>query len=193
MTLAGEQAGDMLRFGGMSRLYGAHAFETLARAHVCVIGVGGVGSWAAEAIARSGVGAITLVDLDEICVSNSNRQLHTTGESIGQSKIEVMGRRIQSIAPSCKVQLIHDLFTPKSAASIFSAGGAEGFSGILDAIDGEKSKSALIVESVQRGIPLVVSGGAGGRVRPELLRVGDLKESTHDGLLLMGRGSLVQE
>src|SRR6478736_555386 len=98
------------RFGGLGRLYGSAALERLRRAHICVVGLGGVGSWAVEALARTGIGHLTLVDLDDVCISNINRQLHALDGELGKPKVEVMGRRVQSINPDCAVTLLHAFF-----------------------------------------------------------------------------------
>ena len=100
------------RFGGTRRLYGHQEVEILRAAHVCVIGIGGVGSWAAEALARSGIGELTLIDMDDVCVTNINRQIHAMNGTVGQSKIEVMAERVKLINPECKVNLIDDFITP---------------------------------------------------------------------------------
>src|SRR5262245_31820335 len=97
------------RFGGIRRLYGAEGQERLRRAHVCVVGIGGVGSWTVEALARSGVGALTLVDLDEVCISNVNRQLHAVTGEFGKPKVEVMAARVKLIQPDCEVHALHSL------------------------------------------------------------------------------------
>src|ERR1700678_4145411 len=104
-----------IRFGGIARLYGRLGLEKLRAAHVCVVGIGGVGVWAAEALARSGIGALTLVDLDEICVTNINRQLHALTETVGQAKVEAMAERIRSINPDCRVAARQAFFNVQTA------------------------------------------------------------------------------
>lgn len=174
------------RFGGIARLFGREGFARLQRASVCVVGIGGVGSWAAEALARSGVGAITLVDLDEVCVTNVNRQIHALDSTVGRSKAEVMAERVGGIAPECRVRTELQFFTDASAAEILR----EPFNAVIDAIDTVANKCRLIAECRARGIPVVVCGGAGGRQDPSQLRVADLARSTHDRLLQKVREQL---
>src|SRR6478735_3435704 len=128
------------RFNGIARLYGTAALERFRTAHVAVIGIGGVGSWTAEALARSGVGHLTLIDLDEICVSNSNRQLHTLTATIGLSKVQVMAERLRAINPELRVDVIEDFFTSSTAEQILR----QRFDGLVDAIDSLKNKCLLI-------------------------------------------------
>jgi tRNA A37 threonylcarbamoyladenosine dehydratase len=175
-----------LRFGGVQRLFGPAGLERLRRAHVAVIGIGGVGSWAVEALARSGVGALTLVDLDDICVSNVNRQLHAVEGEIGRPKVEVLARRVYSINPSCHVHAVHAFFSASTAAEIL----APSFDYVLDAIDRPAAKSLLIARCRERGIPIFVAGGAGGRASATSLRIADLAHSTHDRLLVSVRSHL---
>jgi tRNA A37 threonylcarbamoyladenosine dehydratase len=167
------------RFGGVLRLYGAAGQERLRQAHVCVVGIGGVGSWAVEALARSGVGQLTLVDLDDVCISNVNRQLPAVTGTFGQPKVEAMAARVQLINPDCVVRAEQSLFTATTAETIF----APGYSAVLDAIDQTALKALLIASCRQRSIPVVTTGGAGGRRDPTALRVADLARTTHDGLL----------
>src|ERR1035438_3286673 len=119
------------RFGGIARLYGQGGLEKLRAAHVCVFGIGGVGTWAAEALARSGLGALTLVDLDEVCVTNINRQLHALTETIGRAKVEVMAGRIRAINPECRVTAEQKFFNVQTAAELL----APKIDFVLDAID----------------------------------------------------------
>lgn len=177
------------RFGGIARLFGREGLECLQRASVCVVGIGGVGSWAAEALARSGVGAITLVDLDEVCVTNINRQIHALDGTVGRAKAEVMADRVRGIAPECRVRTELQFFTDATAAEIF----CEPFSAVIDAIDTVANKCRLIAECRARGIPVVVCGGAGGRRDPAQVRVADLSRSTHDRLLQKVREQLRRE
>jgi tRNA A37 threonylcarbamoyladenosine dehydratase len=167
------------RFGGIRRLFGVAGQERLQRAHVCVIGIGGVGSWAVEALARTGVGALTLVDLDDVCISNVNRQLHAVTGEFGKPKVEAMAGRIRLINPDCRVDVQQKLFTASTADAIL----ATKFDVVLDAIDSTALKALLIARCCQNRIPVVTAGGAGGRRDPALIRVDDLARSTHDGLL----------
>ena len=177
------------RFGGIGRLYSAEGLKRLRRAHVCVVGVGGVGSWAVEALARSGIGALTLVDLDEVCVSNINRQLHSLDGEIGKAKAEVMAQRAQAINPECRVQAVVDFFTAATAQDIL----ATPFDYVLDAIDNVPNKCLLIARCREKNIPVITVGGAGGRRDPSGIRVADLGESTHDRLLQSIRKTLRKE
>ncbi len=167
------------RFGGIKRLLGADAQSRLHRAHVCVIGVGGVGSWAVEALARTGVGRLTLVDLDDICISNVNRQLHALTGEFGKSKVAAMAARVRLISPDCEVHEHQALFTARTADDIL----APTFDAVLDAIDTKMIKALLIAKCRAHTIPVVTTGGAGGRRDPLLVRVEDLAHTAHDGLL----------
>ena len=120
-----------LRFGGIARLYGNSQSEALQKAHFCVIGIGGVGSWVAEAFARNGIGQITLIDLDDLCITNINRQIHALTSSVGQSKVDVMRDRIMQINPECVVNTIEDFVTLENMAEIMS----NGYDYVVDAID----------------------------------------------------------
>ncbi len=151
-----------LRFGGIERLYSAEGLQRLRHAKVCVVGIGGVGSWAAEALARSAVGQITLVDLDDVCESNINRQLHSLEETIGQPKTTVMAGRIKSINPRCDVRAVAEFFNESSAERILQSR----FDWVIDAIDQTTNKCLLIARCCQNKIPIIASGGAGGRKDP---------------------------
>ncbi|MSU56742.1 MAG: tRNA threonylcarbamoyladenosine dehydratase [Pedosphaera sp.] len=167
------------RFGGIRRLFGADGGERLRRAHVCVIGVGGVGSWAVEALARTGIGALTLVDLDDVCISNVNRQLHAVTGEFGKPKVEVMAARVKLINPDCAVHSEQMLFTAKTAEKILTTK----YDCVLDAIDSRPTKALLIARCCEKKIPIVTTGGAGGRRDPTAIRTNDLARTTHDGLL----------
>lgn len=171
------------RFGGLARLYGAAGLDRLRRAHVAVIGIGGVGSWVVEALARSGVGALTLIDLDEVCVSNVNRQLPALEGTIGRSKAEVMAERFQAIQPEGRVQAVLEFFTETSAESLLETFQAAGGSWVIDAIDASANKCRIIQGCRRRGLPVLVCGAAGGRVDPTRIQVVDLAQVTHDRLL----------
>src|SRR5690242_1416108 len=137
------------RFSGVARLFGAEAMERLRRAHVCVIGLGGVGSWAVEALARSGIGELTLIDLDDVCISNVNRQLHALDGELGKPKVEVMARRAAAINPDCVIHPLHYFFLKSNADRILEAG----FDAVLDAIDSPSLKCVLIASCRQKGTP----------------------------------------
>lgn len=167
------------RFSGIGRLYSTQGLERLRRAHVCVVGIGGVGSWAVEALARSGIGTLTLVDLDEVCVSNVNRQLHALDGEIGKSKVEVMAQRAQAINPECRVHSVVSFFTESNAEQILEMR----YDFLFDAIDNVSNKCLLIAKCRDKGIPVITSGGAGGRRDPTAIKVADLAFTSHDSLL----------
>jgi tRNA A37 threonylcarbamoyladenosine dehydratase len=177
------------RFGGIARLYGQHGLAKLRAAHVCVVGIGGVGTWAAEALARSGVGALTLVDLDEVCVTNINRQLHALTETVGRAKVEVMAERIRAINPDCRVVAEQKFFNEQTAAELL----APKFDFVLDAIDSVANKVLLLARCREKNLPVVSCGGAGGRRELTSVRVGDLSQASHDKLLSEVRRRLRQE
>ncbi|HAT40715.1 MAG TPA: tRNA cyclic N6-threonylcarbamoyladenosine(37) synthase TcdA [Rheinheimera sp.] len=184
--LADFSADYLHRFGGIGRLYGSNALQAFASAHVCVIGIGGVGSWAAEALARSGIGAITLIDLDDICISNTNRQIHALSSTIGQDKVTVMAARIREINPECHVDCIEDFVSTDNLFALLD----RGFDYVVDCIDSIKSKTALIAFCKRNKIPLVTIGGAGGQLDPTLITIGDLAMTTNDPLLAKVRNNL---
>jgi tRNA A37 threonylcarbamoyladenosine dehydratase len=167
------------RFAGIRRLYGAEGVTRLRHAHVCIIGIGGVGSWAVEALARTGVGALTLVDLDDVCISNVNRQLHAVTGEFGKPKVAVMAARVKLINPDCAIQTEQKFFTAGTAEEIL----ATKFDCVLDAIDSTPMKALLIAKCRKKQISIVTTGGAGGRRDPTAIRVNDLARATHDGLL----------
>jgi tRNA A37 threonylcarbamoyladenosine dehydratase len=167
------------RFGGLGRLYGKKGLEHIRRAHVCVVGLGGVGSWAVEALARSGVGELTLVDLDDVCISNVNRQLHAVTGDLGKPKVEVMAQRVRAINPDCVLHPLQAFFLKSNAEEILKTP----FSAVLDAIDSPSRKAVLIALCRERNIPVVTTGGAGGRRAPTAVEVTDLAFASHDRLL----------
>ncbi|BFM08641.1 tRNA cyclic N6-threonylcarbamoyladenosine(37) synthase TcdA [Halioxenophilus aromaticivorans] len=177
------------RFGGIGRLYGNQALAALQRAHFVVLGIGGVGSWAAEALARTGVGNLTLVDLDDICVSNSNRQVHTLADTIGQMKTEVMAQRLRAINPELNVHVVADFIHAQNLSTIIT----DAHTGVLDAIDSTKSKAALIAFCKRRKLPFVTVGSAGGKRDPRAITSGDLTRTTNDPLLAKVRNTLRRE
>jgi len=177
------------RFGGISRLYGLHGLENLKSSSVLVVGLGGVGSWAVESLARSGVGTITLVDLDDICITNTNRQIHASSENYGKQKGEVLKKRILSINPNCQVHFREDFFTEKTAMAILDAQ----YDYAIDAIDSLHNKCLLYSLCKERNIPLIITGGTAGKVNPTLIQVGDLGDSFNDSLLFRMRKKLRQE
>jgi tRNA threonylcarbamoyladenosine dehydratase len=177
------------RFGGVGRLYGAAGLDRLRRSHVAVIGLGGVGSWTVEGLARSGVGKLTLIDLDDVCVTNINRQLPALDDTIGRPKAAVLGERIRAINPECVVTEVIEFFTRTNAETLLSAG----FDVVVDAIDDLNNKALLISECVKRKISCVTVGGAGGKRDATQVRITDLGESTGDDLLRLVRKKLRRE
>ena len=184
MTLATDH---LERFGGIERLYGAGALERLARAHVCVVGLGGVGSWAVEALARSGLGALTLVDLDDVCVTNINRQLPALEDTIGRPKAEVLAERVRAIHPGCRVTVRLEFFTESSADALLAS---ERWDYVIDAIDALKNKALLIARCRSAGLRVITCGGAGGRRDATGVRVEDLAFTHRDPLLRYVRKKL---
>ncbi len=174
------------RFGGIARLYGEAAAEKIQQAHICVVGVGGVGSWSVEALARSGVGKITLIDHDEIAASNMNRQLHTLQSTMGRSKVAVLAQRVFDINAECKVNPIEDLITLDTLEKYITPE----FDVVIDAIDIIKFKAAMIHHCHRNKIPMVTTGGAGGMVDPTRIEVADLSRTTNDPLAAKVRSQL---
>ena len=174
------------RFGGLARLYGADGCDRLSQASVAVVGVGGVGSWAAEALARSGVGALTLVDLDHVAESNINRQVQALSATLGQSKIEAMAQRVRGINPDCALRLVDDFLTPENVAEVLPAS----LDVVIDCTDQVVAKIAMVLLARARRQALIVCGGAGGKTNSLALRAGDLSEATHDALLARLRNML---
>lgn len=177
------------RFAGIDRLYGAGTLARLAVAHVAIVGVGGVGSWAAEALARSGVGGLTLIDADEVCVSNANRQLHTLADTLGKPKVAVMAGRLQAINPALRVEPIERFVTPATLDELLD----RGFDLVLDACDAFRVKVEMTAWCRRRKLPLIVCGSAGGRTDPTMIRIRDLSRTEHDALLGLMRRKLRQE
>ncbi len=168
------------RFGGIERLYGAGSLARLTAAHVCVIGIGGVGSWAVEALARSGVGRLTLIDLDHVAESNINRQVQALESTIGQAKVAAMRERVRQINPACMVDCIEEFITPENVATLLPLSCAVDV--VIDCIDQMKAKAALIVHCRRNKIPVLTTGGAGGRTDPTCIRIDDLSRTTQDAL-----------
>lgn len=174
------------RFSGVRRLYGEQGLTKLQAAHVCVVGIGGVGSWAVEALARSAVGKITLIDLDNIAESNVNRQLHAVDGVFGKAKVTAMAERIHLINPACHVHQVEEFITPDNVAEMLDAG----FDVVLDAIDDAKAKVAIAAYCKQSKIPLITTGGAGGRLDPTKIKAADLAQVMGDRLLAKVRNQL---
>lgn len=177
------------RFGGVARLYGDSGAARLREARVCVVGIGGVGSWAAEALARSGVGAITLIDLDMVAESNTNRQIHALGDIYGKAKVDAMAERIAAINPDCRVGTVEDFITPENTAELL----AGPFDAVIDAIDQVRAKAAMIAHCHRVRLPIVTAGAAGGQIDPTQIRLADLSLTVQDPLLAKLRSLLRRE
>lgn len=177
------------RFGGIGRLYGENALYRLRQSHICVIGIGGVGSWAVEALARSGIGKITMIDMDDICVTNINRQLHALTENIGKLKTEVMKERILQINPECQVDIIDDFISIENLVDYLS----KNYDYVIDAIDNVKIKAALIACCKRHKIKVICVGGAGGQTDPSQIQIADLSKTIQDPLLAKVRSLLRKE
>ncbi|MGQ0441875.1 MAG: tRNA threonylcarbamoyladenosine dehydratase [Methylophilaceae bacterium] len=177
------------RFGGVRRLYGETSLTKFQTAHVVVIGIGGVGSWAAEALARNAIGAITLIDLDHIAESNINRQLHAVEGTFGKAKVVAMRERILAINSNCRVTEVEDFITPDNIANILDSGRLR-YDVVVDCVDDAKAKAALAAFCVAGNIPLVMTGGAGGRLDPSHIKTADLAQVSGDRLLAKVRNLL---
>lgn len=174
------------RFSGIARLYGSKALHTFSNAHVAVIGIGGVGSWSVEALARSGIGNITMVDLDEICITNINRQLHAMDGEIGKQKTDAMAHRIKLINPQCKIYCEQTFYNEKTSDRILS----KKYDFVIDAIDLLIQKAHLIAECKKRNIPIVTCGGSGGKTNPSTIRIADITKVSQDALIHKVRSRL---
>ena len=184
MTHLDEAADLQRRFGGLERLYGVAGATAIRRAHVAVVGIGGVGSWAAEALARSGVGTLTLVDLDHVAESNINRQIHALESTLGQAKVLAMRERIAQIHPRCTVHAVEDFVEPENWPQLLP----EGVDAVIDACDAVKAKTAMAAWARGRKPMLFVScGAAGGKRLAHKVDIDDLSQTTHDPLLAQVR------
>jgi tRNA A37 threonylcarbamoyladenosine dehydratase len=177
------------RFGGTQRLYGASPWQRFQDAHVCVVGIGGVGSWAAEALARSAIGRITLIDLDMVAESNVNRQIHALGDVFGMAKTDAMAQRILAINPHCRVDCIEDFVTLDNLDQLLD----KGFDYVIDAIDQVRTKAAMIAWCQAHQVPLITAGGAGGQIDPTRIEITDLARTIQDPLLAKVRSLLRKE
>jgi len=177
------------RFGGLRRLHGAGGYASLRAARIAVVGVGGVGSWTAEALARSGVAALVLIDLDHIAESNINRQVHALDNTVGQAKVLALRERIALIHPGCAVQCVEDFVDEANVAKLLRA---EALDGVIDCCDQVRAKAAIAAWGTQQGVPVVSVGAAGGKCRPQDVEVSDLALVTHDPLLASLRQRLRQ-
>ncbi|MFU2488201.1 ThiF family adenylyltransferase [Thauera sp. WH-1] len=176
------------RFGGLDRLYGTGSVAALHAAHACVIGIGGVGSWVVEALARSGVGRLTLIDLDHVAESNINRQAHALDDTLGMAKVRAMAARVAAINPLCVLTEVEDFLTPENAETLL-----QGYDVVVDAIDNVRAKVAIAAVCRRRRIPLVTAGGAGGKTDPARICIDDLARTLQDPLLSKVRARLRKE
>jgi len=177
------------RFGGIARLYGAEGLAKFQAAHVCVVGVGGVGSWVVEALARSAIGKLTLIDLDNVAESNINRQIQALSGTLGKAKIAALAERIAEINPLCVVTQVEDFVTPDNLVELIKA---LGFDYVIDAIDSVKAKTALLAFCRAEAIPVVTIGGAGGQIDPGKIEIRDLCRTEQEPLLSLVRKRLRQ-
>lgn len=177
------------RFGALSRLYGPDAPSRIRNAHVAVAGLGGVGSWTVEALARCGVGALTLIDLDHIAESNVNRQIHALSSTLGQSKVDAMAERVLAINPECRITRVDDFVSPENVGEVL----AGPYTVIIDCTDQAAAKIAMILHARALGVPMLLCGGAGGKTDPLALRAGDLSGAVNDALLSKLRNKLRRE
>lgn len=178
------------RFGGIARLYGETAFQRFQAAHVCVIGVGGVGSWVVEALARSAIGHITMIDLDHLAESNVNRQIHALTDTLGMAKVGALAQRIEQINPYCQVHQVEEFLTADNVQALI---GEPGFDFVIDAIDDVRAKTALIAYCRQHKIKLITIGGAGGQIDPTKIEIRDLCRTEQEPLLAKVRKRLRAE
>ena len=175
-----------IRFGGVERLYGKKDFAKIQKAHVCVVGVGGVGSWVVEALARTGIGELTMIDYDEVCVSNTNRQIQAMEGNIGKLKVEVLKERLLKINPHLKLNLLVERMEANNAESLIR----EDYDVVVDAIDRVGHKIAILLECKKKKLPVIVSGGAAGRKNPSKVVLADLRDAHGDPLLFQMRRRL---
>lgn len=176
------------RFGGIGRLYGVKGLQAFRQTKVAVVGIGGVGSWVAEALARTGFEHITLIDLDDICVTNTNRQLHTLNSTIGHTKVEAIAKRVQEINPEANVRPLMDFLTLDNMNDLLS-----GHDVVIDAIDSVKAKAGLIAWCKRNKVMIVTTGAAGGQIDPTQITIGDLNKTYNDPLAKRVRSLLRRE
>lgn len=178
---------DARRFGGVARLYGAAALEHFQNAHVCVVGVGGVGSWTVEALARSAIGRITMIDLDHVSESNINRQIHALDETCGQAKVQTLTLRIAQINQNCVVVAVEEFVSAENVDNLI---GGKNFDWVIDATDSVAAKVALIAYCHAHSIPILTVGSAGGQRDATRVRIRDLAHTEHEPLLAKVRKRL---
>lgn len=192
MLEAGLQAPSLTqrRFGGLERLFGVSGAARIRASHVVVVGVGGVGSWTVEALARSGVGRLTLIDLDHVSESNINRQIHALDNTLGMAKVEAMRQRIAHINPNCVVSCIEDFVEPSNWPSILNGADVDA---VIDACDQIKAKTAMAAWAIQQRLLFITVGAAGGKRQAHKVDVDDLCHTSHDPLLAKLRYNLRRE
>lgn len=181
------------RFAGVEKLYGADGLRRFSQSHVVVAGVGGVGSWTVESLARSGIGKLTLIDLDHISESNINRQLHSLDPTLGQAKVLALQTRIALINAQCEVHCIEEFITVDNTGSLLDACMQASHTLLIDCIDHAKTKAALIALCRQRKWPVLTVGAAGACIDPLRIRIGDLSNTQNDLLLARTRKHLRQQ
>ena len=177
------------RFSGLARLYGVIGAQRIRSSHIAVIGIGGVGSWAVEALARSGVGELTLVDLDHVSESNINRQIHATDATVGQAKVLAMRDRILSFHPTCKVTGIEEFVEPANWPTLLP----QGVTAVIDACDQVSAKTAMFAWARLNNVHFISVGAAGGKRHAHRVDIDDLSKVTHDPLLAQVRNRLRKE
>lgn len=179
IAMADHDADLERRFGGLRRLYGEADYRRLRGLSLAVVGVGGVGSWCVEALARSGVAALTLIDLDHVAESNINRQVQALGSTLGQAKVQALRERIAQIHPGCEVTLVEDFVEPATWPALLPSA----VDGVVDACDQTRAKEAMAAWALSTRTPFVCVGAAGGKRQPQAVEVADLADATHDPLL----------
>ncbi len=176
------------RFGSLARLYGQQAYAQLKNLHICIVGVGGVGSWSVEALARTGVGKLTLIDYDTVSLSNTNRQLPAMSSTVDQKKFAVLQQRVHDINPQCECLSIDDFVTLDNLSEILHT--EQGFDFVIDACDGIRVKAAMINHCKRNKIPIITTGGAGGLTDPTQIQIADLTKTYNDPLASKVRSTL---
>ena len=177
------------RYGGIARLYGKEQLHKFRHSHICIVGIGGVGSWAVEALARSGIGQLTLIDWDDICYTNTNRQIHTGEGTVGKAKVEIMAEPCKFINPDLKVNSIREFITEKNIQELIS----RDFDYVFDAIDKASIKCHIIAHCKHSKVPVITAGGTGGRIDPTKIEICDLRKAYKDPLLSRVRKTLRQK
>ncbi|SCB96163.1 tRNA cyclic N6-threonylcarbamoyladenosine(37) synthase TcdA [Gilliamella intestini] len=178
------------RFSGIARLYGESALQCFSQAHICVIGIGGVGSWVAESLVRSGIGQITLIDMDDVCVTNTNRQIHALKSNIGKPKTSVMAERILQINPECIVNEIDDFINSDNVGEYLGTKQSPRYHYIIEAIDSVHDKAAVLAYCKRQKLKVITIGGAGGQKDPTQIKIADLAKTIQDPLVAKLREKL---